>query len=362
MSSRRRTLLFAVYALVASALALWLIASSSDAVEADMRAALSGDGSAPVTAADALGEERDVVVASGSAASSIAEVLLEHGIIEDDRRFNALVAYGGTADALQFGCYALPPGTPTAEVIRRLIAGETTTETLVVPEGLRVEEVGALAIDAGVSSEEQWSTALASIEASGEPNGRPEDAGLIGYLMPAAFPLECDTDAATLLQAMIDSFAAQVPPEIVAEAEEQELSLHDVLTIASIVQREGVVEEELPLIASVFRNRLELEMPLAADPTVQFAIATPESVAEFGWWKRELTFDDLEVDSPYNTYVQAGLPPGPIANPGLDAILATIRPAESDFLFFVSRGDGTHVFAETFEEHSANVERFIGGQ
>lgn len=361
MSSRGLTLAFALFVLAASVAAVALIGTSPGAVEADLRASLEVGGSLEATSA-ATGVALEVVIPSGSSASEIAAVLHERGVIEDDRRFSALVAYTGNAEALQSGCYELRTGSPTAEVIRRLLEGETSTRALVIPEGLRVEEVAARAIEAGVTTEAQWAAALAALEASGEPAGRPAEASLLGYLMPAAYLLGCDTDAASLLGAMAEAFAERVPPELVAEAEAQGLTLHDVLTVASIVQREGVVAEELPVIASVFRNRLEIGMQLAADPTVQFAVATPESVAEFGWWKRDLTFDDLAIDSAYNTYVQIGLPPGPIANPGLEAILATIRPAETDYFFFVARGDGTHVFAETFEEHSANVDRFIGGQ
>jgi UPF0755 protein len=134
-----------------------------------------------------------------------------------------------------------------------------------------------------------------------------------------------------------------------------------VITLASIVEREAVVASERPLIAAVFLNRLRAGIPLQADPTVQYAIAAdPASVATYGWWKKELTLDDLKVDHPYNTYVHAGLPPGPIASPGLDAVEAVVRPASTNYLFFVSRNDGTHVFAETLEEHERNVAQYQG--
>jgi UPF0755 protein len=143
------------------------------------------------------------------------------------------------------------------------------------------------------------------------------------------------------------------------QLEGQDLTLEEVVTLASIVQREAGTLSEMPTIASVFLNRLRLGIPLQADPTVQYAIVSggPISAGD-GYWKKELSLDDLKVDSPYNTYTNPGLPPGPIANPGLDAITAVIRPATTNYLFFVAKGDGTHAFAETLEEHERNIAQY----
>jgi UPF0755 protein len=143
------------------------------------------------------------------------------------------------------------------------------------------------------------------------------------------------------------------------QLEGQSMSLFDVVTLASIVEREAAVPEERGIIASVFLNRLRLGIALQADPTVQYAVASdPASVELYGWWKKELTLDDLKIDSPYNTYLYPGLPPGPIANPGLASIEAVVQPPATNFLFFVAKNDGTHVFAETLEEHLRNVEQY----
>jgi UPF0755 protein len=134
-----------------------------------------------------------------------------------------------------------------------------------------------------------------------------------------------------------------------------------VLTLASIVEREAQVPDERPIIAGVFLKRLRRGMPLEADPTVQYALGNdPASVARYGYWKQDLTQTDLEVDSPYNTYRNTGLPQGPICNPGLDSIQGVIEPAETDYLYFVARADGSHVFAETLEEHLSNIEQYGG--
>jgi UPF0755 protein len=137
------------------------------------------------------------------------------------------------------------------------------------------------------------------------------------------------------------------------------LSIHSIVTLASIVEREAVVPEEQPVIAGVFLHRLRIGMPLDADPTVQYAIANnPESQARYGYWKRELTVEDLRIDSPYNTRRYPGLPPGPIGNPGLGALAGVLNPTATSFLYFVAKTDGSHAFAETLQEHIANIQRY----
>ena len=132
--------------------------------------------------------------------------------------------------------------------------------------------------------------------------------------------------------------------------------MHEIVVLASIIEREAQVAEERPVIASVFVNRLARGMPLQADPTVQYALGNdPASVQQYGYWKRELSNADLGSTSPYNTYAHSGLPPGPIANPGLDSILAALEPADTNYLYFVARPGGCHAFAETLAEHNRNV-------
>jgi UPF0755 protein len=140
--------------------------------------------------------------------------------------------------------------------------------------------------------------------------------------------------------------------------------MHEAITLASIVEREATLAAERPIIAGVYLNRLKVDMPLQADPTVQYAVTNADlaRAPSFGFWKRDLTLDDLRIASPYNTYAQRGLPPGPICSPGLDAILAVVSPAQNDYYYFVARGDGSHVFARTEQEHRANVERYQSGQ
>ena len=159
---------------------------------------------------------------------------------------------------------------------------------------------------------------------------------------------------------MAKQFDKEVTPKLRQQFTARGLTLHQAVTLASIVEREAAIPAEQPIIASVYLNRLRVNMPLQADPTVQFAVASA-NLAEalgYGYWKHELSRGDLQFQSPYNTYVYRGMPPGPICSPGLAALEAIANPASTEYLFFVAKGDGSHVFAKTDTEHAANVERY----
>ena len=187
-------------------------------------------------------------------------------------------------------------------------------------------------------------------------NELPPGSGLEGFLFPSTYDFALAANAHDVVQRLLAAFDQHYQNEILPKLAATGLTLREVVILASIVEREARVPDDRPLIASAFLNRLRIGMALNADPTVQYAVAgDPASVEQFGYWKLELTLADLDLPSPYNTYVHAGLPPGPIANPGLAAILAVLEPADTEFLYFVARPDGSHVFAETFAEHQRNV-------
>lgn len=298
-------------------------------------------------------------VAQGMTPDAIASGLAQAGVLTDVRRFNLLVGLDGAGRDLRAGCYIFAKGTPAAEIVRRLRGGITSVQLLPIPEGRRLEEVGAIIEQAGIAARADWDAAVANAPRDRLPVPPPASRTLLGYLLPASYPLQCQASAPEMVAAMLDAFTQQVTPEVIAAARGRGLSLDDTVILASIVEREAVIRAEQPVIASVFLNRLKAGLPLQADPTVQFAIANarPPSGAG-GWWKTNLTVADLRVDSPYNTYRNAGLPPGPIANPGIDAIKAVANAATTDYLYFVAKGDGSHAFARTLEEHNANVARY----
>ncbi len=343
---------FLVYSAIIAVAVLVVLRGSPDAIAEELGAASSN-------VSLGTGQPVTFVVEEGISGSQIARDLEDARVISDRNRFEALAKLtGGSAD-LKAGCYVFAERTPAAEVIVRLREGITSLASLAVPEGRRVEEIGTALERVGITTTEAWRTALDGAPRDILPEAPPGDS-LNGYLFPATYPVECRADAPRMVEAMLEAFSARVTPELVEEAKTKGLSLHQVVTLASIVEREAAVRSEQPVIASVFLNRLDEGMPLQADPTVQYAIATTAPPAGDGtWWKSGLTEADLGFESPYNTYLHRGLPPGPIANPGIDAILAVIRPAKTDYLYFVAKGDGTHAFATTLAEHNANVERYL---
>ena len=182
-----------------------------------------------------------------------------------------------------------------------------------------------------------------------------------GYLFPDTYFFPTDSvDATEVVERLTSTFHTRFPQDLRGEAAAKRLTLHELVTLASIVERETVVPEELPHVAGVLLNRWRAGLRLEADPTVQYALASrPEHVSTFGYWKTDLTVTDLEIDSPYNTYIVFGMPPGPIANPGLGALMAVLHPLPTEHYYFAARQDGTHAFAATLEEHIRNIRLFF---
>ena len=300
-------------------------------------------------------------VEPGDGVDAIAGRLVASGILDSDERFRTLVQLVGVGADLRADTYSFAPNTPAAEVIRRLREGVERERFFVVHEGQRVEEIGDALVILELATREEWEQALDEPRSEEILDGRPSGATLNGYLFPGTYSVDNDTTAESLLAAMIAGLDEALDQVLRGRIALSSLSLHEVLTLASIVERETLLREEMPVVASVFLNRLEAGVKLDADPTVQFAITTRSSGEPAdGWWKVGLTLEDLAFQSPYNTYLVAGLPPGPIANPGLAAIEAVLNPADTDYFYFVARGDGSHAFAETLAEHNENVAEFIG--
>lgn len=306
-----------------------------------------------------------VVVKAGDSAAKIGHRLEEAGVIESASSFQRLAKITGTERKLAAGEYEFVPGTSVLDALSRIRDGLTAARVVAVPEGMRLEEIANLLEKRSVVKAGDFLAAANALAVSGtglDPDllqSRPRSATLEGYVYPATYSFGRSVTPSEVVLIMVKSLSDRLPPDVRDEARLSGLSIHQVLTLASIVEREVVLPEERPVIASVFRNRLKLDMPLQADPTVQYAVAArPGNIVEFGYWKRVLSEQDLLFDSTYNTYAKRGLPPGPIANPGLDSIIAVIRPAQTDYLYFVARGDGSHAFSTTYEEHQRNVDKY----
>lgn len=320
--------------------------------------AVSGDREPRVrTAARPAGEPMLITIEPGESARSIGKALQEQGIIESAKHFELMVGLTGVQDSLEAGEYEFEPVVPVVEAVHRIAEGRTAARRVVIQEGLRSEEIGDIMQAAGICGKQDFLVALQKSRYSQPFLAQVSSDSLEGFLFPAVYDFRRNTPPEEVVSRLLDGFQANVADEI--QLEGQPFTLEEVVSLAAIVEREATVVSERPIIASVFENRLRSGIALQADPTVQFAAAAdPASVSEFGYWKRELTVDDLALDSPYNTYMYPGLPPGPIANPGLDSIQSVIRPAQTEFLYFVAKGDGAHAFAETLDEHLANIERY----
>ena len=298
-----------------------------------------------------------VTVNQGDGADAIGRKLQAAGVIQSARLFRVLTSLLGVGDKMAAGDYEFGRGATALDAVLRISKGITSSRVVTIREGLRSEEIGALLEQRGVVSAAGLRGALNDSYIASFLAQLPPASGLEGFLFPATYGFARGATAHDVVQQLLNAFDQRYKDQIqplLPQAKGR--SLRDVVIIASIVEREAQLPEERPIIASVFLNRLALGLPLQADPTVQYALGSePASVQQFGYWKRDLTLADLGVASPYNTYVNVGLPPGPISNPGLSSILAVLQPADANYLFFVARPDGSHAFAATLEEHQRNV-------
>jgi UPF0755 protein len=299
-------------------------------------------------------------VRPGETAVAIGEELQSRGLIRSALTFRLMVESRGVGDRLAAGEYVLSPSMTTGEVVDRVTRGDTRRGPMFsVPEGWSAREI-AQQLDAQkmLSGREFMDLVQASPPIMSQA---PPGSSLEGYLFPDSYELNTRTTVNDLVRSMLEQLERRFDVSLRNKGAERGLTPHQVLTLASIIEREAAYPAERPLISAVYLNRLSAGMRLQADPTVQYAVAPldPGGVPG-GFWKRDLTMDDLQVASPYNTYRQVGLPPGPICNPGIDSIRAAVDPAPVDFMYFMAKGDGMHAFARTEAEHRANVAMYRG--
>lgn len=315
-------------------------------------------------------------VPPGAPARTIGQQLEQAGLIRDATLFEAYVRVNGLDGRLAAGAFVLTPAMTLREVVDTLTQAQAAAISITIPEGWRVEQTaeylsrrGLLGPVEGARYRDQAVAGdLTGLDLSSYPflQDRPAGASLEGYLFPDTYLIPAAAPTAIdVLARQLDTFAQRVLP-LYAEAQAANatsLSLHQALTLASIVEREAVVPEERPAIAGVYLNRLAADMKLDADPTVQYAMGYQPATGQ--WWKTPVFLEEYSsVDSPYNTYLYTGLPPGPIAAPGLSSIRAVLYPEQHDYLYFVALPDGSgrHVFATTFAEHADNVRRYLDGE
>ena len=308
------------------------------------------------------GETVYFVVERDESVDSIADRLRADDLISSPGYFRLRVRIAGDGDDIVAGRYRLDTAMSTSQIIN-LITSEDAALAQEVQvqfiEGWRTEQYAEALVEAGViASVDEFMAATRDAKWNDEftfLHTRPSGVALEGYLFPDTYNFRVESEPDAVIEKILETFRERVTPGMIADADALGLTLHQVMTVASIVEREAALDEERPVIASVYFNRIANGMPLQADPTVQYQIGTPDD-----WWP-ELTPEDLQQNGRYNTYLNPDLPPGPISNPSLASIEAALRPAQTGYLFFVARGDGSHAFATTAEEHQLNVEQFQRG-
>lgn len=302
---------------------------------------------------NSTGGEVPFIVEFGEPITSVAQRLEESGLIKDAAAFRDYLVYTGLDTSVQARVFILSPAMSIVDIARKLQDATPEQVTFVILPGWRVEEVAISLSTSGLEiSYEDFISASRS--ASRAFDFLPAGVSSEGFLYPDSYILRRQVTAEQLVEEIVRNFALHLTTEIREGFNRQGLTIYEAVTLASIVQREGVVPEERPQIASVFLNRLAIGMKLESDPTVQYALGYDQEKGT--WWTNPLSAADLDFNSPYNTYLNPGLPPAPISNPSLNSLRAVAFPAQTPYYYFRARCDnsGLHNFAETFDQHLQN--------
>jgi UPF0755 protein len=312
-----------------------------------------------LTESAAYGDQpAEFVIDSGEMASGVAAKLESQGLIPSAHPFELYLTWSGLDRTIQAGEYRLDPGLNAMQIAQDLQDATPHEVPFNILAGWRVEEIAAALPTSGLEFTPEEFLALVKDPSEAWldlPPGWQADDSLEGLFLPGQYVTARDTSLERFVSGILKQFEAKAPDSLAEDFAAHGLTFREAVILASVVEKEAVVADEQPLIASVFFNRLQAGMRLESDPTAQYALGYDEKSGS--WWKNPLSLRDLEIDSPYNTYMYAGLPPGPICSPGLSAIQAVAQPAESDYLYFRAAcdGSGRHNFAYTFEEHVQNA-------
>jgi UPF0755 protein len=300
------------------------------------------------------GTDQVFVIDTGESVNSVATHLQEVGLIRDAESFRAYLIYSGLDTSIQAGEYKLSAALSAIDIARELQDATSTEVKFVILPGWRVEEIAASLPTSGLPITSDEFLALTK----SPPSSFDFLAGANsaeGFLFPDSYIFARNASATEFVDAFIRNFGLHLSIDMRNGFEKQGLTVYQAVTLASIVEREAVRDEEKPIIASVYLNRIRIGMKLEADPTVQYALGY--NFGQGTWWTNPLSLDNLKYDSLYNTYMYDGLPPAPISNPSLESLQAVAFPSETTYYFFRARCDGSgyHFFAETFEEQLANA-------
>ncbi|MCL6560361.1 MAG: endolytic transglycosylase MltG [Firmicutes bacterium] len=297
---------------------------------------------------------REIVVSipNNATAGDISGILRQKEVIRSALLFRLYARWKGLDGSIKAGEYKISNGFSTPRILLELVSGRVAVQTFTVPEGYTTAQIADLLVSKGLAKRDRFFSAVANGDFSYSflKDAPPGNRRLEGYLFPDTYQVTRGSDERTVIDLMLRRFEREIKElNYTEQAGRAGLSLHQAVTIASMVEREARIDDERPVIAGVILNRLEKSMLLQIDATVQYAL---------GAQKPKLYYKDLEINSPYNTYKLNGLPPGPIAMPGKSSLLAAVNPAKTGYLYYVARPDGSHAFAETLAEHNTNKEKY----
>jgi UPF0755 protein len=294
--------------------------------------------------------EAFVDLPAGTSETEIARRLADAGVVVDPWTFRLAARVARADRRLKAGEYRFADAATPAEIVARLARGDVYARGVTFPEGLTYREMAPIFARSGLGASEAFERAASdgALAAAFDPDAPT----LEGYLFPSTYAMGRSAGADAMVTAMVAQFEHVFDASLRTAAAEHRLSVREAVTLASIVEKETAQDAERPIVAAVYSNRLAIGMPLQCDPTVIYAMM------HAGRWRGNIRRADLDINSPYNTYRFPGLPPGPIANPGRASLEAAVHPADVKYLYFVSRNDGSHVFAETLAEHNRNVAKW----
>jgi UPF0755 protein len=297
------------------------------------------------------GERRQVVIPRGAPFKGVVRALDEAGLLRSPTGFHLMARLMGVTERVQAGEYELSTTMPPTVILHKLVTGDVMKYRITIPEGYTVRQIALQLQEQGIiEDQEQFLAKAFSVEFAAGLG--IEAKGVEGYLFPDTYLLPKGVSPIEIIKTMVGKFKQVYGPDFSRRAVELGMTDREVVILASVIEKETGVSEERPLISAVFHNRLKRGIPLCSDPTVIYGIPN---------FNGNLRRKDLEQWTPYNTYLKKGLPPGPIANPGRSAILAALYPAQVQYLYFVSRNDGSHYFSTTLREHNEAVWRYQQG-
>ena len=295
-----------------------------------------------------------LVIEKGQTGSEIADMLFERGLIRSTQGFKLWLYLSGTNDKLQTGHYQIPNKVTVRELISLLQEGHVESIRVTIPEGYTVGDI-AIVLEKNqiMKAKDFLAEAKTFVPYPYMKGTRPATYPVEGFLFPSTYEIPVGATPREVIQMMADEMNRYLTPAVKKQIQAQHMSIHDFVTLASIVERESLFDADRPTIAGVFKKRLAHGIPLQSDATISYVL---------GYAKENVTIGDTQLQSPYNTYVSKGLPPGPIANPGKKSLDAVLHSENTDYLYFVADKEGHNHFSKTYEEHLAEVNKIYGAE